>query len=158
MLNLYLDTNAYLTFFHLTSDDLEELKKLEVMINKSDGIKLLLPEQTYDEFQRNRETKIADALKKFKEEKLNNQFPQMSKEYHEYHEMKRAIKEFDKNKSKLIDKLNKDISGKNLAADKIINNLFSEASRCKTTGWYFICSRLASWVNNSHCLGFDGLY
>ena len=56
MLNLYIDTNAYLSFFHLTSDDLEELKKLELLIETTREIQLHLPEQTYDEFNRNRDT------------------------------------------------------------------------------------------------------
>lgn len=127
MLNLYIDTNAYLTFYHLTSDDLEELKKLELLIERTKEIKLHLPEQTMDEFYRNRETKIADALKRFREEKLNNQFPQMSKEYPEYLKMRDAISEFEQNKSKLLEKLNQDIFDKKLAADNIICNLFSNA-------------------------------
>ncbi|WP_168928006.1 PIN domain-containing protein, partial [Chitinophaga terrae (ex Kim and Jung 2007)] len=73
MIHLYIDTNAYLTFYHMSSDDLEELKKLDVLI-KDKRIKLYLPQQTIDEFRRNREVKIADALKRFKEEKLTNQF------------------------------------------------------------------------------------
>ncbi len=134
MLHLYIDTNAYLTFYHLTSDDLEELKKLQVLIGKTKQIQLHLPEQTSDEFFRNRETKIADALKRFKEEKLNNQFPQISKEYPEYNKMREAIKEFDKNKSKLLDKLNKDIFDNSLAADNIIKELFDKAKYHPTSG------------------------
>jgi hypothetical protein len=133
MLHLYIDTNAYLTFFHLTSDDLEELKKLQVLIAKTKDIQLHLPEQTFDEFNRNRETKIADALKRFKEEKLNNQFPQMSKEYPEYGKMRDAIKEFEQNKSKLLEKLYKDIFSMNLAADRLIDELFKNAKRYPTT-------------------------
>ena len=127
MINLYIDTNAYLTFYHLTSDDLEELKKLEVLTQKTGEINLHLPEQTMDEFQRNRDTKIADALKKFREEKLNNQFPQMCKEYPEYSKMRDAIKDFEQQRSKLLEKLTADISKKRLAADKIIDSLFSHA-------------------------------
>lgn len=141
MLNLYIDTNAYLTFYHLTSDDLEELKKLELLTGTRGEIKLHLPEQTFDEFNRNRETKIADALRKFKEEKLNNQFPQMSKEYPEYSMMRDAIKEFDKSKSKLLEKLITDISNKNLAADKITSNLFSNAVIYETTDELLNCAK-----------------
>jgi hypothetical protein len=127
MLHLYIDANAYLTFFHLTSDDLEELKKLQILIAKTQEVQLHLPEQTRDEFERNREVKIADALKRFREEKLNNQFPQMSKEYPEYNKMREAIKNFDHHKSKLLEKLHTDIFTNKLAADKIINELFSKA-------------------------------
>lgn len=131
MINLYIDTNAYLTFFHLTSDDLEELKKLIQLLEK--GVLILhLPEQTFDEFYRNREVKIADALKRFKEDKLNNQFPQISKDYPEYEKIKSAIKEFDKNKSQLLNKLLEDIFKNNLNADKVIEELFSKSTIHKT--------------------------
>jgi hypothetical protein len=36
MINLFIDTNIYLSFFHLTSEDLEELKKLVVLIDKGE--------------------------------------------------------------------------------------------------------------------------
>jgi len=117
----------------LTSDDLEELKKVQVLIEKTKEITLHLPEQTYDEFNRNRETKIADALKKLREEKLNNLFPQISKEYPEYKKMRDAIKLFDESKSSLLEKLNTDITTYALEADKIIYKLFEKAVFYSTT-------------------------
>ncbi|WP_316753317.1 PIN domain-containing protein [Pedobacter gandavensis] len=132
MIHLYIDTNAYLTFYHLSSDDLEELKKLLVLVKKTQEITLHLPEQTFDEFNRNREVKIADAIKRFREEKLTNQFPQMSKDYPEFKKMKDAIKQFDESKAKLLEKLMKDVLGKQLAADKLIEELFSTAQYYET--------------------------
>ena len=133
MTHLYIDTNAYLTFYHLSNDDLEELKKVQVLIEKTGKITLHLPEQTHDEFSRNREAKIADALLRFKEEKLNNQFPRICKEYPEYKKMQTAIKEYDQNKSKLSEKLNKDISEFNLEADKVVQALFKIAKSYPST-------------------------
>jgi hypothetical protein len=43
MVNLFIDTNIFLSFFHLTSEDLEELKKLIVLIDNGE-IRLFLPE------------------------------------------------------------------------------------------------------------------
>jgi PIN domain len=71
-MNLFIDTNIYLTFYHYSSDDLEELKKLAVAI-KSGEITLYSTQQIQDEFKRNRESKIADALKRFNEQKLGTQ-------------------------------------------------------------------------------------
>ncbi len=133
MTHLYIDTNAYLTFYHLTSDDLEELKKVQVLIEKTGEITLHLPEQTHDEFSRNREIKIVDALKRFKEEKLNNQFPQICKEYPEYKKMQAAITDYDQNKSKLTEKLGKDINTYNLEADRVIQSLFKFAKSHAST-------------------------
>lgn len=72
-MNLFIDTNIYLTFFHFSSDDLEELKKLIVVI-KEGQINLILPDQVIDEFKRNREVKIADALKDLKSKKYLTYF------------------------------------------------------------------------------------
>lgn len=126
MLHLYIDTNVYLTFYHLSSDDLDELLKIKVLI-KNKKLQLHLPEQTLDEFNRNRETKIADALRRFKEEKLNNQFPQICKSYPEFEKLKSLLKDFEVYKSKLIKSMTEDIFKRNLTADKIINELFSLA-------------------------------
>lgn len=132
MKHLYIDTNIYLSFYHLSSDDLEELKKLVVLI-KNDSIALYSPKQTIDEFYRNRDSKISDALSKFREEKLNNQFPQMCKEYKEYNELKAVIKEYDKLKNALHDKLYSDIKDETLKADKLIYELFDLAITSETT-------------------------
>ncbi|MBS3915831.1 MAG: DUF4935 domain-containing protein [Bacteroidetes bacterium] len=133
MLHLYIDTNVYLTFYHLTSEDLEELKKLELLIARRGEIHLHLPKQTFDEFHRNRETKIADALGRFNEEKLNNQFPQICKEFPEFKLMRDAIKEFDKNKSKLLEKVKDHSFKKELGADRIIEELFDRAEKHEST-------------------------
>jgi hypothetical protein len=61
-MNLFIDTNIFLSFYHLSSDDLEELRKLGVLLDKK-KVTLLLPKQVIDEYRRNREVKIADALK-----------------------------------------------------------------------------------------------
>lgn len=133
MINLYIDTNAYLTFFHLSSDDLEEVRKLEILAGVTGEIRLHLPEQTYDEFLRNRDNKIADALKKFKEEKLNNIFPQIAKEHAEYAKMREIIRDFEQMKSKLLEKLNQDIFERKLAADKTFQSLFAHSHFYQTT-------------------------
>jgi len=57
----------------------------------------------------------------------------MSKEYPEFKKMKEAIKLFDENKVKLLEQLNEDIFEKNLAADKLIENLFANAPFYDTT-------------------------
>lgn len=127
MLHLYIDTNVYLTFFHLSSEELDELDKLRVIVENTNEIVLHLPEQTLNEFERNRETKIADALKRYNEEKLSNQFPIMCKNYPQYSGMMRAIKEFSEHKAKLLELLNNDIETHKLKADKIISSLFENA-------------------------------
>ncbi len=125
-MNLFIDTNIYLNFYHYTSEDLEELKKLAVAIENRE-IKLYSTEQVIDEFKRNRESKIADALKKFHDQKLNTKFPQICKEYEEFKSLKKLCKKYADAKDKLVQKLNIDIANRTLGADKIIDDLFDKA-------------------------------
>ncbi|BAX81981.1 PIN domain-containing protein [Labilibaculum antarcticum] len=126
MKNLFIDTNILLSFYHLSSDDLEELKKLILLIENND-ICLYMPRQVIQEFKRNRDTKIADALKNVKEEKISKAFPQFFKEYPEFEDLKKIQKQYLDTKKKLIDSLQKDIKEKSLKADEIIDGLFSVA-------------------------------
>jgi hypothetical protein len=126
MKNLFIDTNIYLTFYHFSSDDLEELKKLSVAVDNN-KIKLYITDQVMNEFRRNREAKIADALKIFTDQKLPDQFPQMCKVYDEYHELRDLLKEWWKIREQLLDKLRRDIDSNQCGADKIIESLFDVA-------------------------------
>jgi len=131
-MNLFIDTNVFLSFYHLTSDDLEELRKLKVLLEKG-SIALRLPDQTVDEYRRNRETKIADALKRLKEQKLNLQFPALCKDYGEYGRLREIQKEFEKQHSSLVGRISADIESNSLKADHVIQELFEKAEVIKTT-------------------------
>lgn len=78
-MNLFIDTNIFLSFFHLTNDDLDELHKLTVLLENKQ-ITLWLTEQVRDEFARNRENKISEAVKKLSEQRSKPQFPQICKQ------------------------------------------------------------------------------
>ncbi|AVI52209.1 hypothetical protein C5O00_14005 [Pukyongia salina] len=131
-MNLYIDTNVYLTFYHFSNEDLKELKKLIALINTG-NINLFLPEQTKNEFYRNREVKISDSIDKLRVSKLNNQFPMICHSYSEYDKMKKAIKQFESNKSKLLKKLQHDAESESLVADDVLNQLLSKAIIIETT-------------------------
>ena len=95
-MNLFIDSSVYLSFYHFSSDDLEQLKKLVVAI-RSGKIKLLFTTQVIDEFNRNRESKITDALKKFIEQNPSSSFPQFIEGFAQRHFIKGFVK---KHKSK----------------------------------------------------------
>src|SRR4030065_173151 len=99
--NIFIDTNVYLSFYHLSSDDLGELKKL-VILAREGKVNLFLPEQVIDEFKRNRAGKIADALKRMREQRKSLQLPQIARQYDEYDKLRRAHDECDKHLSTLI--------------------------------------------------------
>lgn len=121
-INLFIDTNVFLSFYHLTGEDLEELKKLAVLL-ENDEIKLFLPEQVVCEFHRNRDGKIAEALKGLQGQKLNLQFPQMCKDYPEYSKLRDLQKEYDQVHSSLLTQMQADIEGHSLKADSLFASL-----------------------------------
>lgn len=126
-MNLFIDTNIYLAFYHFTSDDLEELRKLAVLVRERQ-VTLLLPSQVIDEFTRNRESKIADALRQLKGQRLNLQFPQLCKDYEEYQRLRRLQRDYEQDHSRLVARITEDANGVNLKADNIIEELFDVAT------------------------------
>lgn len=126
-MNIYIDTNIYLSFFHLTGEDLEELNKLVVLL-KQKKVKLYLPQQTKDEFYRNREVKIADAIKRLKEQRLNLQFPAMCKDYKHYAKLRDLQKDYESQHADLLTDMLKDIDERKLKADTLIEQLFGLAT------------------------------
>jgi len=125
-LNISIDTNILLDFYHLTNESLDELRNI-LVLNKLGAVSITLSEQIKDEFFRNREVKIDDALKRFKEEKLNNQIPQMVKDFGEFTDFQKTLKDYQLNKDKIIQKIEENVKNQSLKADEIIRQLFEKA-------------------------------
>jgi len=123
---LFIDTNIFLSFYHLTSEDLTELEKLVVLI-KNKEIRLLVTQQIVDETIRNRATKIKSSFSPFTNEKIKLSFPSYSKDYPEYQELKEALNDLDKKHSQLVVKIKADIEEKKLKADLLLKELFEIA-------------------------------
>jgi len=99
----------------------------------NDELELHLPEQIVDEFYRNRDTKLADALKTFNQSKLHTQFPQFCKGHKEFEILKKLIKDYDREKQSLLKNLMLKIETNTLRADKLIEMLFNKANYFETT-------------------------
>ena len=126
-MNIFIDSNIFLSFYHFTSDDLEELKKLGVLL-KDGRVHLFLPSQVRDEVRRNRENKIADALKTLRQQKLNLEFPEFCKDYEEYKSLRELQKKYAAVHAQTIDKILKDARRHQLKADMVIRELFDLAT------------------------------
>ncbi len=132
MKNLFIDTNVFLSFFYLSNDDLEEIHKLVVLIKKK-KIKLWLTEQVEDEFSRNREVKIQDAIKKLKDHKIQGAFPQFCKDYDEYAELRELQKTYSKTHSRLLKSITEDALERKFKADEKIEELFDTSEYVQTS-------------------------
>lgn len=122
MVNLFIDTNIWLAMFHLSKDDLIELNKLKELIGKE--IKIYIPKQVRSEYLRNRDSKIKDALDKFKFTQI--QFPNLVKCYDNYNNLKEGFDELKKEHSLLVEKITNDVLNQTTPADIAINELFNK--------------------------------
>jgi len=86
-MNIFIDTNIYLSFYHLSDEDLEEIRKLSVLLEREE-VWFWLPQQVKDEFFRNRENKAQDAIKRLKDQNKKVSFPVFCKNYPEFDEIR----------------------------------------------------------------------
>jgi hypothetical protein len=128
MITLFIDTNVLLSFYHLTSEDIEELKKLVTLVDQK-AIDLIVPKQVQDEFRRNRGSKIVDAMKKLRDVKFTISFPAFAKDYDEYEKLRELLKEAAKVHDTLVSKITDDAKYDCLKADDIVDNLFKKAAK-----------------------------
>ena len=123
-MKVFIDTNILLEMYHLSGPDLEELRKL-VKLVETGKVELLLPQQVVDEFWRNRESVIADALKRFRESKAQATIPNVIRSYPESAKLRSAVDGANAIVKDLETKVRLDIDNKSLKADEIILELFA---------------------------------
>ena len=123
---LFIDTNIYLSFYHFNKDDITELYKLHKMIEARE-ITLLITDQVINEYYRNREKKINDAIKQIRD--IKQDFPRFIVDYKEYLELRDIYKNYSSKYEELMDKVATDISSNTLAADRIITDLITVAKQ-----------------------------
>jgi hypothetical protein len=125
VINLFLDSNIWLDLYHFSANDLEEFSKLKDAINKK--IILYMPTQVVNEINRNRDSKISDAYKKFHDFKI--EIPNFCKGYSEYASFVAIYNNIIKIHKDLVKKVTEDIAIRNLPADKIIYEIFQLSNR-----------------------------
>lgn len=131
-MNVFIDTNILLSFFHFTSDDLDSLDKVFTSHKKGDAT-LHLTDQVRDEFQRNREIKITDALAKFKEVASSLQAPTFIRTLEGFEALENASTELRKQHKEILKKAEEAIIKKELSADHVITNFLKKANIHETT-------------------------
>ena len=121
MINVFIDTNIWLSLYHFTNDDLSQFEKLNNMLGNN--INLIVPQQVKDEIIRNREAKIKEAFDCFdiKEPK----YPAYCKGYDDYEKLHNDLSSIVKEFNLFRKQIKFDISNEKLPADKTIKKIFS---------------------------------
>jgi len=131
-MHLFIDTNIFLRFYGYTNDRLEELKKLNILIDKGE-ITLYVPSQLRDEIARKREAEIKKTYKDLVELRLEKGFPYIFRSHDDFSALLKALDAFYETKKKILEGLEKDIREKKLPADLAIAELLSKGQQidCK---------------------------
>ena len=124
---LFIDSNIFLSFFHLSKDTLDELKKLQRLIRKHE-ITLLVPEQVFDEVRRNRDAKVAEALHMLKSASFTNQFPVLCRDFEAYDRLRKLLGEVESEHRALIKETHDLASRRELLADALLDEIFKVAT------------------------------
>lgn len=124
-MKIFIDTNILLELFKLSGPDLDELKKI-LKLSEKQKIEILISSQIEDEFWRNRESVIADAIRNLKETKIVSKLPNIVRGYETYKTLKRTIDSFNKQSKQLEEEVQADIAENKLKADELINDLFAK--------------------------------
>ncbi len=126
-MHVFIDTNILLNFLHFSKDELDALN--DVFASHEHGAATVhLTQQVCNEFKRNREKKIKDALKRFREAKFVAQLPSFMKAYDEYNAIQKLSGELQALVQSVSEKVASDIVAKRLVADKLISEIFGRAA------------------------------
>lgn len=130
-MHVFIDTNILLNFYHFTSEDLDALNSVFVS-HEQGAVTFHITDQIRDEFMRNREAKIKDALKRIGDFSLSAQLPYFMRGYEEYEELKALGKKVKAAAHSIRAKAEEDIKNNNLAADELIGSILGSSAVIKT--------------------------
>lgn len=131
-INLFIDTNIFLDFYRLADADVKQLDKLLVEVN-SGRIILWLPDQIKSEFFTNRDSVLSREYSTF--DKLLNKapYPPLVREAGAFPGTKDLGDRYHTALKILIQDLKTNIVNRTLPADKLIEELFTQATPIQIT-------------------------
>lgn len=135
-MHVFIDTNILLNFFHFSDDDLGNLERV-FSAHEHGSAHILLTDQVRDEFKRNREFRIKDALRRFNDTGSAAQLPYFMKEYCEYEKITNLYAELERKQVEMMKWANSEIQNETLAADRMIKGIFKRFPAKETTDAIF---------------------
>ncbi|PTO76073.1 PIN domain-containing protein [Vibrio splendidus] len=130
-MNVFIDTNIYFTFYNLSSEKIDELKKA-LILHREKKITLWLPELVVNEFWRNRASEISHLTTDFKKN-IKLQIPQLVLSDEHSSDLIQAQKDLNKIKSEISQRLEKKIKDEVLDADIAVKEIFEHSKKIKDT-------------------------
>lgn len=146
-MNLFIDTNVFLSFYEYSSEDLNKLEELAVYI-KNENVRLHLPEQTKNEFVRGRDRTVNRVMNDLKKTKFMSRFPRLCMDYDEYDSLRKYLHKCRKKYELLMEALERDVSDRNLKADNLISYVFALSTPTTTTDNIIAAARIRTDLGN----------
>src|SRR4051794_17393555 len=113
--HIFIDTNVLLSFYSFTDDDLEELKKIIALVQNG-KLLVYLTRVVVDEFWRNRESKLSEALKNA-DVSIIRSLPRFVEAYPEARELRELLSKAEKFRKQILTKARSDATNVQLVAD-----------------------------------------
>ena len=146
-MHVFIDTNILLNFFHFTKEEIDALNN--VFASHAHGAAIVhLTEQVCDEFHRNREGKIKDALKKFKDVKFVAQLPAFMRQYEEYEQIRKKSVELQDLAKSISQKVETEVVNESLLTDVLIKDIFAKSNPIPTTPDLFTKAQMRISLGN----------
>jgi len=127
MINVFIDSNIWLSLYDFSNDDIDKFGEFYNLIGKE--IRLILPQQVFDEVIRNRENKIKKTLDDFK---LGLKIPNMCKGHSDYDEFSKKLKEVERLYKEIIQAIKKDTKDNSLKVDEVIYQILGSQEKILT--------------------------
>lgn len=124
-MNVFIDTNVLLDLYHLSGPDLDELRKV-IKLAENKKLNVLLPAQVEDEFWRNRERVISEALDLFAKTKASATLPNLIRANPKSSELRQAVERVNDLVKELRQVADSEIANHKLKADDVIESLFMQ--------------------------------
>ena len=131
-MTIFIDTNIFLSFYQLSRNDLEQLKKLVPLLKHGQN-QLILTDQVVDEFYRNRERVIAQTLAELRKGWSLVELPSICRQFSDCEALESSVKEASKHRNRLLNSLNDAIRENALTADLLIREVFDRGTACPAT-------------------------
>lgn len=136
-INVFIDTNVFLSFHLYTKDDIEQLKILLELINTG-KLKLFSTSQVVDEYNRNREVKLSQAIKEFNSKGSLPGIPRCMAAYEEAEHYREAVEKIAKAKDQLVQMVKADAAKRTLPADLLFDQIIEKSELIKVTDAIYI--------------------
>lgn len=130
-MNIFIDSNVFVTFFEMSQESLSALEKLLTVL-KTHEATLWLPEHTKREFWKNRDKQILKVLASFAGHSSIGSAPLLAREHPDFKELNQVSDKASKLRQRIATQVREDVDGQRTAADAIIRKLFEHARAIDT--------------------------